>query len=128
MEHEAKTKMARASMVAKLFMRSYEKAGKSTEKDLYMAFIASANSCSAQLSNTIWNITFLPQGKQNDRELAIDCEAFAKYFADRILFCQNLLVVVDTVMERKDPCPSSGPILDLSATSPKRMSTESWQL
>lgn len=92
-------------------MRSYEKSVKTAKKDSYLASIASANMHPAQLFRTIWNLIYLPQGKQNDKELAIGCEAFVKYFADTILSRhQDLPATVTRTTDTKPGClcPPSG--------------------
>lgn len=57
--------------------------------------------------------TILSQGKSNNKELAISCEAFESNFADKVLLlCLDLPARLETVKELEAPCPSSGPFLN----------------
>lgn len=77
-------------------MKTYEAAVKATKKEFYAMAIASVSSHPAQLFKIICSLTLLPQGHQNDRELNISGEAFASYFANKILSLScNLPTTVD---------------------------------
>lgn len=71
---------------------------KTAKKEFHTSSIASASSFPAQLFRKIKSLTSLPQGVQNYKELAIDCEVFVSYFADKdLMLHQDLPDTVETV-------------------------------
>ena len=66
-------------------MNSYEMAIRIAKIDFYATEIASASSRPAQLFKTIRSLTSLSSGKSQTNKLDISCEAFASFFAEKIL-------------------------------------------
>ena len=70
-------------------MNSYEMAIRIAKKDFYAIAIASASSRPAQLFKTIRSLTSLSSGMSQNNKLEISCEAFASFFAEKILWLRQ---------------------------------------
>lgn len=86
-------------------MKAYEMA----KKKFYVHSFFTA-SHPALLFRTIKSLMSIRQGKQNDKELAIGCKAFVRYFTDKVLLLyQDVSATIETIDStvRFPPDPAS---------------------
>lgn len=78
-----------------------------------MSPIVSARSCPAQLLRADQSLTTMPQGRQNEWEMTIGCQAFLSYLPDKVFsLCWDLPATLDTARELEAICLSLGPVMD----------------
>ena len=94
-------------------MNSYEMAIRTAKKNFYAIAIASASSRPAQLFKTIRSLTSLSSGTSQINKLEISCEAFASFFAEKILrLRQDFSAEFNADSEVEAPRLSCGPVFD----------------
>uniref|UniRef100_A0A670I2H7 Reverse transcriptase domain-containing protein n=1 Tax=Podarcis muralis TaxID=64176 RepID=A0A670I2H7_PODMU len=97
----------------RVFMKTYEMAVKAAKKAYFSASIASASSRPAQLFSIIRSLTSLEGQPNLNNNLTHSCEAFASFFAEKVLSLRHDLPAnLDTIKELEAPRLSSGPVLD----------------